>query len=60
MSLKKMISTVSPMPFKVSQTGSRSYVNMSWDSSYEAWVAYSRPGPVFEPQLPRISKRWRY
>ncbi|AAQ00529.1 hypothetical protein EV11_0128 [Prochlorococcus sp. SS52] len=55
-----MISTVSPMPFKVSQTGSRSYVNMSWDSSYEAWVAYSRPGPVFEPQLPRISKRWRY
>ena len=56
-----MISKVSSMPLKPlkkeAHMSVKPCVNMAWDSNYESYVAYMRPGPLFEPQLPLISNR---
>ena len=58
-----MLTAVSSMPFKSLQKMSRinagSCINMVWDSGYRSFIAYTRLGPVFEPELPIIAKRFR-
>ncbi len=59
----KMIPSIYSMALKALQKHSRMYigpfVNMSWDSGYKSFVANTRLGPVFEPQLPHIAMRFR-
>ena len=58
-----MIATVSSMPFKTLQKQvymcTKPCINMLWDSGNKNYTAYTRPGPIFEPQLPRIDKRFK-
>ncbi|KGG15586.1 hypothetical protein EV06_1460 [Prochlorococcus sp. MIT 0602] len=46
------------MPFKIIQTDKSTCIDLTWDSCYESWIASSKPGPISEPKLPLISKRW--